>query len=213
MALPRWDEEMKFELLRLKTELRSENFRALHTPIGLGLISKALEDESNPQNGIYPHLTNAALVMSTSTATTRANGQKAANARLPSLPSLPPLAPLPPKTASSMSRSLTKILIIHSLDVGFVVMTLGLGLLLASWLIDPDHLSENPELLKQATPIRFLLESNALTLALGLYGFFSLYWLFFKLVSGSTLGESFLDNFWSLQNPRRMPSVKDSGDS
>lgn len=207
MTLPRWDEEMKFELLRLKSELRSENFRVLHTPIGLGrLTASRVESPSD-----------ASLLAGSPTFTSSVSdfqfkpvAQKLMESRLAAVPSLPTL---PTKSVSSMSRSLTKILIIHTLDVGFVVMTLGFGLLLATWLIDPGHGPANPELLKQATPLRFLLENNLFVLALGLYGFFTLYWLFFKLVSGSTLGESFLDNFWSLQNPGKASSVKDSGDS
>lgn len=207
MTLPKWDEEMKFELLRLKSELRSENFRVLHTPIGLGRLT-ASDIESGPELKSAPSSHSFHSAMSEHQRMQCA--QPSIESRLAAVPSLPPL---PTKSVSSMSRSLTKILIIHTLDVGFVVMTLGLGLLLATWLIDPGHVPTNPELLKQATPLRFLLENNLFVLALGLYGFFSLYWLFFKLVSGSTLGESFLDNFWSLQNPRRTASVKDSGDS
>src|SRR5690606_16359161 len=41
MSLPRWDDDMKFELLRLKSELKPENFRVLHTPIGIGAVTKA----------------------------------------------------------------------------------------------------------------------------------------------------------------------------
>lgn len=205
MTLPKWDDEMKFELLRLKSELRPDNFRVLHRPIGLGRLIE-------PELPSAPEYRSQAMASHTSPSdpASKQGAQLPIESRLAALPSLPPL---PTTSVSSMSRGLTKMLLIHALDIGFVVMTIGLGLLLASWLIDPGHVSKNPELLKQATPLRFLFKSNILILALGLYGFFSLYWLFFKLVSGSTLGESFLDNFRSLQNPRRSASVKDSGDS
>ncbi|MBC7658201.1 MAG: hypothetical protein H7249_00680 [Chitinophagaceae bacterium] len=208
MTLPRWDEDMKFELLKLKSELRPENFRVLHAPLGLGRLTKS-DAVTALKEPVFPHLAlpqHPEGILDTNKGTS----SKAIEARLAAIPSLPEL---PSHATVSLSRRFSKLLIIHTLDVGFVVMTVALGLLLASWLIDPSHVSENPELLKQATPIRFLAESNAVTIVLGLYGFFSLYWLFFKLVSGSTLGESFLDNFWSLQNPRRTALGKDSGDS
>lgn len=214
MTLPKWDDEMKFELLRLKSELRPDNFRVLHNPIGLGRIAKS--DEAQAVEALHPNLlasarAPASLHIPDALRQTRANEpQSSIESRLAAVPSLPPL---PTKSGSPLGRSLTKIFLIHLLDVAFVLMTLGLGLLLATWLIDPGHVPPNTDLLKQATPMRFLFESNLLFLVLGLYGFFSLYWLFFKLVSGSTLGESFLDNFWSLQNPRRTASVKDSRDS
>ncbi|RZA12990.1 MAG: hypothetical protein EOP10_30505, partial [Proteobacteria bacterium] len=135
MTLPRWDEEMKFELLRLKSELRPENFRVLHAPIGLGRITKIDEPAAQPIS--------------------YARAVKSAETHVAAIPPLPlPAA----KHNSSMSRSLARLLIIHSLDVAFVVMTLGLGLLFASWLIDPGHMALSPELLKRAAPIRFLLE-------------------------------------------------------
>ena len=201
MTLPRWDDEMKFELLRLKSELRSENFRVLHAPIGLGALKKNAIDIAS-----FPHLKPAAAADNRR----RNDLPHTAESKLGSVPALPPIPSFP---SASSSRSLSKLLIIHSLDLGFVTVTLGLGLLLASWLIDPGHVSDNPDLLRQALPMHFVIKSSVAWLVAGLYGFFSVYWLFFKLVSGSTLGESFLDNFWSLQNSRRAKSIKDSIDS
>ncbi len=221
MTLPRWDEDMKYELLRLKSELRSDSFRVLHTPLGLGRVvgseqkaalSTGSELYALPLSQVLftppsEHTVHQELEAAREAALAAAQAQVQAPAL--SLPVLSEPLPLP----TSLAQRLVKILIVHSLDLGFVVVTLGLGLLLATWLIDPGNVSENPNLLKHAAPLRFLLGSNTLALVLGVYGFFSFYWLFFKLVSGSTLAESFLDNFWSLQNPRKAPSVKDSGDS
>jgi len=254
MTLPKWDEEMKYELLRLKSELRSDNFRVLHNPIGLGRLSGG--DGSSfggkelfpmpklaqplfapPHDGPAPLA--APLRKDRDKDREKESGLLAAIPPLPPLPPLPqtqsqsqapmplkaqavasPLPtqlplPLPPLSAEGLSLSsrVMKKAIAHSLDLTFVVMTLGLGLLLATWLIGPVNVSENPDHLKHAAPLRFLMESSTLALVLGVYGFFSFYWLFFKLVSGSTLGESFLDNFSSLQNSRNTPPVNDSGDS
>ncbi len=201
MILPQWDSDMKFELLRLKSELRAENFRALHHPIGLGHPTASRQESQG---------TSLSPLSGPSARSTV--GPAPVAPRLGAAPPLP-LPSLPMNSASPMPRSLTKIFFIHFLDIVFVLITLGLGLLFACWLIDPGHVPWSPEQLKQASPLRFLREVHVVGLMLALYSFFSLYWLFFKLVSGSTLGESFLDNFWTLQKPRTAASIKDSGDS
>lgn len=195
MNLPRWDDDMKFELLRLKSELKPENFRVLHHPMGLGTVTKKISPQSTKLVKV-PHPSAA----QTQARPVQRPRETQAPARVP--------APRP-----RPRKSFTRLVFIHALDLAFVALTIGLGLLLASWVIDPKHVSENPQLLKKAIPLQFLTKNNAFALVAGLYGFFSLYWLFFKFVSGSTLGESFLDNFWTLQNPRERASAKDSGDS
>ncbi|RZA23964.1 MAG: hypothetical protein EOP10_11295 [Proteobacteria bacterium] len=193
MTLPRWDDDMKFELLRLKNDLKAENFRALHNPIGLRPITR--KSETKIPRSISPMAPVSVKPPSRFRPETLPTG----------------LSPDLPQRAHS--KSFSRLLVIHALDIAFVLLTIGLGLLLATWVIDPKHISKNPVLLKQAAPLLFLTKSNAFALVALLYGFFSLYWLFFKLVTGSTLGESFLDNFRTLQNPRRQASAKDSGDS
>lgn len=207
MSLPRWDDEMKFELLRLKSELKVENFRVLHQPLGLGRVTKKTSEvKMGPplqttvselrQHAIDVHAAKFRSAASSSTPTHARPSQFSQERRSRSAP-----------------NSFSRFILVHALDVGFVLLSIAFGVLLAIWVIDPKHLSENPQLLRQSLPLQFLMESNAFALVIGLYAFFSLYWLFFKFVTGSTLGESFLNNFWSLQNPRKSASVKDSGDS
>ncbi len=194
MSLPKWDDEMKFELLRLKSELKPENFRSLHRPIGLGKLTK----KSAQKNLAHSPAKNPRRQSATSEENLRPRFRPE---------SIPPVPTAEPK------RGLTRLVFAHALDILFVTTTLGLGLLLASYVMDPNHVSDNPELLRQAVPLRFLAKAKGIQLVLGLYGFFGLYWVFFKLASGATLGESFLDNFWTLQKSRERAPVKDSGDS
>jgi hypothetical protein len=228
MTLPRWDDEMRFELLRLKNELKAENFRILHHPIGLRAVAKVQEARAQTPQIPLPMTRSASLSqsqtkshsslsLSQSTANAPSKAPASANKRINQTSRFRPSAraegALHLTALARVQLGITKRLVIHALDIVFVSMTIGLGLLLASWITDPTHLSKNPELLRQTPPLRFLMHSNVILLVALLYGFFSLYWLFFKLVTGSTLGESFLDNFRNLQNPRGGASAKDSGDS
>ncbi len=201
MSLPRWDDEMKFELLRLKTELKPENFRALHRPIGLGISTKKNQTPSK-----LPH-----LAPKTNTAQVHEGSRQAQMRFRPQ--SITERQDAPRQVAPSFSQKLLRLLAIHTLDILFVVITLGVGLLAAAWILDPASVSTDPLLLKEAAPVRILLKSKGFMILLGVYGFFSVYWLFFKIATGATLGESFLGNFRNLQNTRDTRSIKDSGDS
>ncbi len=63
MSLPRWDDEMKFELFRLKSELRPENFRVLAPPLGIGHMKP--EGQTSVSKALYPALAAAPLPQST----------------------------------------------------------------------------------------------------------------------------------------------------
>lgn len=217
MSLPRWDDEMKFELLRLKSELRPESFRVLHTPMGIGVSTKR-QDTPNPRGVHLPHLTKSTQRLAGTSPeakhpsvarSPKASEQKRSEPKA-KLNTPVAVAPLPTK---KFSNRWPKLLLVHALDLAFVLLTLGLGLLLANWFIDPKNFSANPGVLKQAFPLQLLIKSHGFKLLLGLYAFFSVYWLFFKLVTGSTLGESFFGNIGPLQNPRDTAPVKDSSDS
>lgn len=201
MSLPRWDDEMKFELLRLKSELKPENFRVLHQPMGLGTLTKKPSSNKNP--------------ITESTKNLRASPSPLeARPSSPKLRSAPQAAPIPtPVVRTKPQSALLRTFFVHALDISFVLLTVVIGVLLTIWVIDPTHFSKNPELLKRSIPVQFISKNSALALVAGLYAFFSLYWLFFKLVSGSTLGESFLENFRTSHNPRQHASGKASGDS
>lgn len=220
MSLPRWDDEMKFELFRLKSELRPENFRVLAPPLGIGHIKQ----EARVGKALYPSLPSAPLPQSTIGS--------------PSLPAPPPIAatlPLTPvheatrapaepeslgstylsyaggaqsqHTASRPAR-MVRAIFIHVLDLGFVGLCLALGFVVLGLIIDPTNMSFELDILGQSVPAQVLHKMQGWTVLIGVYMVFTLYWLFFKLVSGATLGESCLHNF--SQSPAEMPAAADN---
>jgi hypothetical protein len=208
MSLPRWDDEMKFDLLRLKSELRPENFRALHQPLGLGTVrSDPLKAPTMP----FPHLTPM-----------KADAKDAE--KRPYMPGLPQsmpttlvdaIGPLPPlgKGPRTRLQSALRFAMVHALDLAFVCLCLSLGLILLSWVVDPLHVSLDLNTLKQASPLQFLQKLQTLAVIVGIYTAFVLYWIFFKVVSGTTLGETCVDLMKQEQMPGRSAPLNGSGDS
>lgn len=218
MSGPRWDDEMKFELFRLKSELRSENFRVLATPLGLGRIKADPSQARRPERSLYPTLTKSSAEPLSGPST-----QPSPEALFPR-PQRPVSRAVPVKlNMDSPRRTLTHeseeidlsalasplmvderphfgfklshFLLAHLLDLSFVGLCLGLGFVVLVLILDPSHLSLGPEGLLESVPMQVLQRLEIWAIALGVYTVFGLYWLFFKLVSGSTLGESCVNNF------------------
>lgn len=201
MSGPRWDEEMKFELLRLRSEMRSENFRVLATPLGLGRISVP---QTAAKKSLYPVLRTPSSLKPPRPAPADSSRETAASPQSQAMMPISALEQLQEGTATQKRRSFlpqTRLgrmlhpLSIHMLDLGFVLLCLGMGLVVLGFILDPTQMSWRPEQLAQALPIQMLQRLQAWTLIVGVYLIFGLYWLFFKIVSGHTLGESLWPKF------------------
>ncbi len=224
MAVPQWDEEMKFELFRLKSELRLDNFRVLAMPLGLGAITR---EPSSREAPLFP----AAAVPPVPASAYQASVLVA--------PPTIPTKPMPPPTPIQMRlepvtshqegedavdeygegfetfhRSLwariNRFVLVHMLDLLFVGMCVLLGFGMLGWIIDPAHMSFRWEVLSQAAPLALVQKLRVWALILGLYLVFTLYWLFFKFVSGQTLGETCVDNFREGEEPLQAHEAQDS---
>jgi hypothetical protein len=209
----RWDEEMKFELFRLRSELRSENFRVLANPLGLGTIQVSRERSDRP---LYPPMrVPLPLQMPDPLKDQNQQGRRAKPVEVfpweqlrgdKSQKLLVPEEPMPqlpldsfergPTLATgdghSMSKRAVRWALVHFLDLSFVLLCLTLGLIALGFILDPQHMSWTPEHLAQAIPLQVLSHLQPWMLLIAVYLIFGLYWLFFKTVSGSTLGESCL---------------------
>lgn len=216
MSGPRWDDEMKFELFRLKSELRSENFRVLATPLGLGRLMADPQQARRPERSLYPSLTRTTEPLAAQTLTRTAEPQlfpRPARAILrPIQVTAEPIrrtltheteeldlsalaSPLMVEEKPHFGFKLSHFLLAHILDLTFVGICLALGFVVLVLILDPGHLSLAPDGLLESVPMQVLRRLETWTLCLGVYVVFGLYWLFFKLVSGSTLGESCVNNF------------------
>ncbi|MCX6131942.1 MAG: hypothetical protein NTX25_23160 [Proteobacteria bacterium] len=228
MQHPLWDDEMKFELFRFRSELKTESIRVLAEPMGLGLVKR----DSNPGRSLYPQLAQKPLendpasnkaslgkavqVASPTKAYPSPGEMTAASLQLSSVPSIPQGSPVPklkPQGPSMYWRHWGFLLASHCVDLAFVGLCLGLGFVVLGWVIDPANMSFHPKILAQAVPIQVLQKVNGWALVLGVYIVFSCYWLFFKFVSGVTLGETCLHNFSHGGEPSRAATGKGSGDS
>ncbi len=213
MSQPQWDEEMKFELFRLKSDLRIENFRVLATPLGLGQVQ---QDAAEAESPLFPSPPLATPVPA-------AAFQASVLLNAPPIPT----KPLPPPQAIAMPLTrvenfepieenldeqmtaysqdslvyqprwiiYSRFILGHSLDLLFVGSSLAIGLLVLTWVTDPTHMSLDWSLLSQAFPINLLQKMRLWALLAGLYLVFTVYWLFFRFVSGQTLGESCVHSF------------------
>jgi hypothetical protein len=111
-----------------------------------------------------------------------------------------------------MSRWLFLVLS-HCVDLGFVGLCLGMGFIVLGFVIDPANMSLHPNILLQAAPVQVLKQVHGWALLIGVYIVFGGYWLFFRFISGATLGETCLHNFSHDEEPSRAAPVKGSGDS
>jgi len=227
MQHPHWDDEMKFELFRFRSELKTENIRVLAEPMGLGLV----KHESNKGRSLYPQLAHAP--MQSETAATKnlkarstptpipmnyptPSEMPAASLQTSPVPSIPnPQQPMIPRAASRATpwRRWFLLLLSHCVDLGFVGLCLGMGFIVLGFVIDPTNMSLHPKILMQAAPVQVLRQVHGLALLIGVYLVFGCYWLFFRFVSGATLGETCLHNFSHGDEPSRPAPVKGSGDS
>ena len=221
---PRWDDEMKFELFRLRSELRTENFRVLATPLGLGRMRVEKERSEKP---LYPPMrvflpvrpalaaqskgqalqipgTRGLADTASISQESRAPAIRRDIAQPASMPTDRPLASFPAATTTDNSRdkgsSFThrpwlRWVFVHLLDLGFVMICLALGLVALGFILDPSNMSWTPEHLGQAVPLQILRRLQSWMLVIGIYMVFAIYWLFFKFVSGATLGETCLPKF------------------
>ena len=228
MQHPLWDDEMKFELFRFRSELKAENIRVLAEPMGLGLVKR----ESTAGRSLYPQLAQKPLAYEQQASKnlkpklTAANPTKinyptpsempATSLQASAVPSIP--NPAQAVIASSERPEAPRnrwlsLMLSHCVDLGFVGLCLGLGFVVLGLVIDPQNMSFQPEILAQSVPIQVLRQVNGWALLLGIYAVFSCYWLFFKFVSGATLGETCLHNFSHDDETSRAAVGKGSGDS
>jgi hypothetical protein len=227
MQHPLWDDEMKFELFRFRSELKTENIRVLAEPLGLGLVKR----ESSQGRSLYPQLAHAPMQPETAPAKnlkTKAtpaavpmnyptpSEMPAASLQTSAVPPIPnpeqPMIARADRQETPMRRWLF-LLLSHCVDLGFVGLCLGLGFIVLGFVIDPANMSLHPKILLEAAPVQVLRQVHGLALMIGVYVVFGCYWLFFRFVSGATLGETCLHNFSHDAEPPRAASVKGSGDS
>lgn len=227
MQHPLWDDEMKFELFRFRSELKTENIRVLAEPMGLGLVKR----ESSQGRSLYPQLAHAPMQPETTPAKnlkTKAtpaptpmnypvpSEMPAASLQTSPVPSIPnpqqPMTVMADRQETSMRRWLF-LLLSHCVDLGFVGLCLGLGFIVLGFVIDPANMSLHPKMILEAAPVQVLRQVHGWALMIGVYVVFGCYWLFFRFVSGATLGETCLHNFSHDAESARAASVKGSGDS
>ncbi len=232
---PRWDDEMKFELFRLRSELRTENFQVLATPLGLGRPRSETDRAEKP---LYPPMRAALPLRSTQKVQTRQpimpaalpraelsqrdnrpvtpQRESALSAAMPADFPLSgqeqPLSSLGPVHAL-VQRPWLRWILVHLLDLGFVLVCLALGLVALGFILDPTHMSWTPDHLAQAVPLQVLRRLQSWMLGVGIYMIFAIYWLFFKFVSGATLGETCLPKFVAFEEQVAAAPDNSSGET
>ena len=223
MSLPQWDDEMKFELFRLKSELRTENFRVLSAPLGLGRITT---EPTSRDTLLYAPMQPLVVPLCENQGGSHVPASlpptKIASRAATHPMALEPMDSLVTKPTFQEEQSIReefmpsnvgrwlRPLFAHSLDLLFIGYCLSLGLLLLGWIVDPMHLTLNFDDLAQLAPLEVLKKMRAPTLLGGLYGFFTIYWLFFRFVSGQTLGENWVSYLHQDQKVLSGLSGKDS---
>src|SRR6478735_6923698 len=141
MQHPLWDDEMKFELFRFRSELKTESIRVLAEPMGLGLVKrenvqgrslypqlahKPIDPETTPQKFIKAKAAPTPAQMHYPTP----SEMPAASLQTSAIPSIPnnkqPMRPMADKARAPMGRWLF-LLLSHFVDLGFVGLCLGMG--------------------------------------------------------------------------------------
>ena len=227
MQHPQWDDEMKFELFRFRSELRVENIRVLAPPLGLGLLPL----EPQLERSLYPQL---AQLPATSAFDANAFSK---TQRAPQVAYLAPTNEMP---ASALHRSevqsvqhiqehiahgqepqaenhlifrLWQQFLAHCIDLAFIGLCLAMGCIVLTAMLDPSSLSFRPNILAQSVTLQFLAKQSAWIVLIAAYCLFTCYWVLFKIVSGTTLGESCLHNFSHVEEQLQAPLGKGSSDT
>lgn len=213
MANLEWDESMNLELLRLKAELSNKSFRPINLGLGLGELRPVIEKDSEMAASVSMEkkadfLSNGAMSDfqpgSESYLSFKNSKQADINRKESSAPYSTEKTIIKPVQKSSQlsqkqrvsrpeKRSLFyKYVKSHLIDMVFVTVTLAMAVCGFGWVVDDMPSAWDPQALRDWLPIRLLADTEPLHLLLGIYAVFLLYWLFFKLILGATIGQSLI---------------------
>ena len=207
-----WDEGMQREWLRLKAEIANKNFRPLSIGIGLGHLRPLSQVETEPSiPGIDQQALASAHTPQSSQDLTAWQEGGALFKKSKSTAAAKPAAMLgysPEKSMVAESEQLShqfqkrptsrskyehlfyKYVKSHLIDMLFVILTLFMAASGFALVVEGKPLAWNLQALRDWLPMQWLVELEPIYLLLGIYGVYLMYWLFFKLVLGSTLGQS-----------------------
>ncbi|SME94485.1 hypothetical protein [Pseudobacteriovorax antillogorgiicola] len=178
-----WNDELKLELLRLKAEINPQSLKVLSKGIGIGNIKSV-----KANNPIFEEETKRHMRVAKATVS---NSQRPSYT-MPLKPS--EQAPIPTPRYIEQAANIQKgrgfrlFFQSHLLDILFILFSITVGVLFLGIIFDRQHLSAGHW--DQWFPLRLVEGVSLVSAAAIVYGLFGIYFLFFRLAMGMTLGES-----------------------
>jgi hypothetical protein len=203
MSSADWDEQMREDLVRLKNELNSQSIKVLGPGFGFGRFKPNQEPAPGSESTSFQ----AEAIRDTARPRrqTSAGFSSATMDRPKTSPTPRPeqafdRTHLEKKTNYKRKPIFYKFLKIHFVDIMFVSVTLfmvlcGIGIVLERQALTWDW-SDFDRLL----PFRLIQQTPWYGVVGGIYLVFVVYWLFFKVIVGQTLGEGWI---WGSHGPSR----------
>lgn len=200
MANHDWDESLKLELIRLKSELSPQSIKPAASGFGFGsFLPREGADDRHEAKQQSIESENAALreqVRKLSQKKNYAPISEPTSAKVHGQQVAHDLAvgsqceTLEQVATIGKNHLFYKFLKSYFIDIVFVIGTLVVVLLGVGLVFDGHHMVWNWEGLLHWLPVRYLLEASWLAVGGGFLLLFLVYRLFFKIIAGHTLGES-----------------------
>lgn len=193
------DKTVLDEVRRLRSQLDPRRFQPLHSGLGLGRVRPAAPKQPQSVPTPPPRVASFANTAEVSSAS-RAYEQPMPRTAPPS--GLPPLPPLPTTISSTVASVETPLVtrpkksrgwfMIYACDAAIVAATLLTGALSVELLTGTEIFPLNWQSIQASLPAMVVRELGYARSAIGFLILFIVYWLFFRIVAGSTLGEFFI---------------------
>ncbi len=194
------DKTVLDEVRRLRSQLDSRRFQPLNSGLGLGRVRPAAP-KKQPQS-VPPPPPQAAPYAHTAEVPSSPSAAEHSVTRTVMPHGLPPVPPIPTTIPSSVPTIETPLVtrpkksrgwfMIYACDAAIVSATLLTGALSVELLTGTEIFPLNWQSVQSSIPAVVLRELGYARSAIGFLILFIVYWLFFRIVAGSTLGEFFV---------------------
>ncbi|MFW7380479.1 MAG: hypothetical protein ACOH5I_16825 [Oligoflexus sp.] len=205
MAGTEWDDHLRLDLMRLKSELSVHSLKIAGPGLGFGHYYPKDKTEKQERQS-FQTVHSSQIPLADEIATNHAQIKKnmppknrlatAANdsghPMSQEFAATSVIRPLDGNAKIQKNDVFYKLLKSYFIDIVFVIGTLLVVLCGIGLAFDGHQFVWNWQDLQRWLPIRFLLDSSWLAVVAGFLGVFLVYWLFFKFVAGHTLGESLM---------------------
>lgn len=182
---------LSIELRQLSQTLTPERFQPLSQGLGLG----QLEDKKNqpiapatiapsmrrPKEGVVPPPKFLCADL---------NNQMFATPQMPMSQTFSmDSAFASPDRDFKTKRSLLHSFIAHAVDLIVVMMSLMIAMIVTGWVFTPEGEQWSFSVFSNWDPLKIVAGIHPILILFVVYAIFGIYWLFFKFVSGATLGQ------------------------